>query len=666
MKSPILARLFGMSSRVILFPALLTALFFGSISFVYADATPSTLTSVRLSSDNPNTVLAKVGDTVTVFFTSSRSIDDTPAVSIGGTTAGITVTRYEPPLTWKAERTITESDTTGLIAFTIDFAALAVPGVTVTATTDGSSVTIDKTSPTAALSFSQGTVHFGDSITITATISEPILDSPVLTLSLFGGNALATTTFTKTDSTHYTFTHTVGAGNGTTTVALGAATDLAGNVIASAPTSGADFFVDNIAPLASVSFSRNPARAGDATVISFTTSEPIDAGTPLLVSLSGANTLAATSTARADSTHFSFSYTVGAGDGAATVSVSGAKDTAGNAIVATPTSGGTLTIDNKAPVITVANPDSAPAHSKTVSATASDGTLSQNITTGTLCDGTLSFGAFATTTFSAEADNGKKICYRATDEAGNFAFLFSAPIAGIDLTPPAIVSLSLSPSSGMSKIGDEIALAVIADAAQYTLSFLSINNVATTSMADAGGGRYFATTTVAEGNTDRAAGTVPVAVVLIDSAGNRNATSTGVAANTVAIDAHAPTLVSARTTSTTTIEFSFSEDLNGTTVTNADFSVEGNSLAVPDAFESAAGIVRVTLLSAQTTSATPAVNFIGMVQDLAGNVAPVAGPLTASDGVAPVISETVAVAAYANTATPVDAFTTGEAGALGI
>ena len=282
MKSPILAGFFGRSSRIILQSALFTALFLGSISFVYADPLPPTLTEVRLSSNNPNTALAKVGDTVTVFFTSSRTIDDTPAVSIGGTTAGITVTRYDPPLTWKAYRTALENDVSGLITFSIDFKSVGLPGETVTATTDSSSVTIDKTSPTAALSFSQGqgTVHFGDSITITATISEPILDSPVLTLSLFGGNTLATTTFTKTDSTHYTFTHTVGTGNGTTTVALGAATDLAGNVITSAPTTGADFFVDNIAPTASASFSKDLVKEGDTTVISFTTSEPIDAGTP--------------------------------------------------------------------------------------------------------------------------------------------------------------------------------------------------------------------------------------------------------------------------------------------------------------------------------------------------------------------------------------------------
>ena len=51
------------------------------------------------------------------------------------------------------------------------------------------------------------------------------------------------------------------------------------------------------------------------------------------------------------------------------------------------------------------------------------------------------------------------------------------------------------------------------------------------------------------------------------------------------IDANVPTLVSARTISVTTIDLTFSEDLDGTTITNADFSVSGYTLTTPDATE---------------------------------------------------------------------------------
>src|SRR4029077_7593101 len=88
----------------------------------------------------------------------------------------------------------------------------------------------------------------GTSLLITATFSEAIADSPVVQIAISGANTLAATNMTKVDSTHYTYTHIVAAGNGTATVALSTGTDLAGNVVTSAPTSGATFTIDNTPP----------------------------------------------------------------------------------------------------------------------------------------------------------------------------------------------------------------------------------------------------------------------------------------------------------------------------------------------------------------------------------------------------------------------------------
>src|SRR5262249_43750355 len=93
----------------------------------------------------------------------------------------------------------------------------------------------------------------GTSLTITATFSEVMADSPVVKIGISGANTLAPADMTKVDSTHYSYTHTVGAGDGTATVALRVGTDLAGNVITSAPISGADFVVDNTAPAVVIS-----------------------------------------------------------------------------------------------------------------------------------------------------------------------------------------------------------------------------------------------------------------------------------------------------------------------------------------------------------------------------------------------------------------------------
>ncbi|PYR17986.1 MAG: hypothetical protein DMF98_26320, partial [Acidobacteria bacterium] len=108
----------------------------------------------------------------------------------------------------------------------------------------GEIYTIDKTRPTAAVSYSPtGPVKSGTSLTITATFDEALADSPVVKMAVSGANTVAATDMTKVDSTHYTFTYTVASGNGTATVALNTGTDLAGNVITSAPTSGATFTV---------------------------------------------------------------------------------------------------------------------------------------------------------------------------------------------------------------------------------------------------------------------------------------------------------------------------------------------------------------------------------------------------------------------------------------
>ncbi len=128
-------------------------------------------------------------------------------------------------------------------------------------------VLVDTGAPTAAISYSPtGPVKSGTSLLITATFSEPMADSPVVKIAISGANTLAATNMTKVDSTHYTYIHTVGAGNGTATVALNAGTDVAGNVITSAPTSGATFTVDNTAPTGGhYLFANGPGEGGNFT-----------------------------------------------------------------------------------------------------------------------------------------------------------------------------------------------------------------------------------------------------------------------------------------------------------------------------------------------------------------------------------------------------------------
>ena len=95
-------------------------------------------------------------------------------------------------------------------------------------------------------------------------------DSPLPQIALSGANTLAAANMTKTDSTNYSLTHTVGAGNGAANVALSVGTDLAGNPIATNPTSGPSFTVDNSPPVsASVSVPANGSSYNTSTLATF-------------------------------------------------------------------------------------------------------------------------------------------------------------------------------------------------------------------------------------------------------------------------------------------------------------------------------------------------------------------------------------------------------------
>ena len=118
-----------------------------------------------------------------------------------------------------------------------------------------------------------------------------------------------------------------------------------------------------------------------------------------------------------------------------------ATDNAGNA----GTGSFTLNWETSLPAITIANPGAAPAHSKAIEASVSKGNLSMAATTGTACDSSLSFVPYAPTAFSSESDNGKRICYRSIDSAGNIAYALSNAISGIDNTAPVITLLGISP-----------------------------------------------------------------------------------------------------------------------------------------------------------------------------------------------------------------------------
>lgn len=223
-------------------------------------------------------------------------------------------------------------------------------------TSSGAVLTVDNTSPTTVVTYSDpdNLVKSGDSLTVTATFSEEMADSPVPKISISGSNTVTSVDMTKSSTTVYTYMYTVSAGDGVSTVAISAGTDVAGNVVASTPTSGASFTVDSTAPTVSVSYSDPDkiVKIGDVLTITATFSESV-LDTPIpKISISGSNVLTATDMTKSSSTVYTYLHSVSTGDGTATVAFSSGVDAVGNTIVPTPTFGATFTVDNTAPATT--------------------------------------------------------------------------------------------------------------------------------------------------------------------------------------------------------------------------------------------------------------------------------------------------------------------------
>jgi hypothetical protein len=155
------------------------------------------------------------------------------------------------------------------------------------------------------------------------------------------------------------------------------------------------------APTAAISYSiAGPYKSGTLVTITATFSEDMRDSPVPQISISGANSLSASDMTKSSTTVYTYAFTIGAGNGTATIAMSTGMNLNGDVVASAPTSGATFTVDNLAPTITINDPNTTPAQSKTISASTSDGTLSMSNTTGSTCDGTLVFIAYASQTFT--------------------------------------------------------------------------------------------------------------------------------------------------------------------------------------------------------------------------------------------------------------------------
>ncbi|KPJ87378.1 MAG: hypothetical protein AMS17_08715, partial [Spirochaetes bacterium DG_61] len=155
------------------------------------DGAAPILTSVSIASDNADSTLAKVGDTVTIGITASEGLLGLPVVTIDGNAADSVVSVGGN--SYEATRVMQSGDTEGVVGFSIDFTdAVGNAGAQVSATTDSSSVSFDRTIPLlTSVSISSNNVNpavaiAGNTVTIIFTSNETLNGLPAV---MIDGNA---------------------------------------------------------------------------------------------------------------------------------------------------------------------------------------------------------------------------------------------------------------------------------------------------------------------------------------------------------------------------------------------------------------------------------------------------------------------------------------------
>ena len=291
----------------------------GGVTF---DKQAPSFTAVTIASNNSNdATLAVVNDVITVNLTSDEAIKTgaDPTVTVNSNTA--TVTRNSA-VSFTATYTMSSPADDAIDGSSIPINissytdATGNAGSTVTATTDGSAVTYDKTVPTlgtVTISSDNTYDHLAtstDVITLTIVSSEDI-NSP--TVSMLGSTADVTVS-QGADASNWTATKTVTGGHSDGTAAFNIAyTDLAGNsgVAVTSLTAGSGVTVDKSTPsVTTASIASNNgsgaelAVPGNIVTLTLVTNENIVEPTVTIA------TQAATVSAGADAQNWTAAYTM--------------------------------------------------------------------------------------------------------------------------------------------------------------------------------------------------------------------------------------------------------------------------------------------------------------------------------------------------------------------
>lgn len=183
----------------------------GTAIYTVTDSGP-TLSSVGIASDGASTTVAKVGDVVTLSFTSDQAALINPSVTIAGHTATLLAGASH---TWTASTTIQSGDTEGPVTFSAMVGNSTASGTTTVAgLVSGANVAVDNTPPAITINGSNPDSIYASNFASYTDLGATAQDSHDGAVSI---SSSGTVDLLHPGSYTITYTATDAAGNATST-----------------------------------------------------------------------------------------------------------------------------------------------------------------------------------------------------------------------------------------------------------------------------------------------------------------------------------------------------------------------------------------------------------------------------------------------------------------
>jgi len=623
------------------------------------DLTRPSISTSSITSNNSDTEWAKSGDAITVAFTTSENLSTDTNFDPSGNISGVAVTASGSGQSWSVANTVS-THSEGAATFNITYydENENLGSSALTSTTDGSSVTIDMTSPTLTTSLASNNstttlAKTSDIVTLTIGSSEILQVAPTVTID---GNSI--TPNPNTSASSYSAARTMQSGDtqGDVAFLISNIKDRAGNTLSnqSSTSDGTAVTFDSVDPtLTGITIASNnalsseKAKPDDVVTLTFYTSEKAQTPTATIVGENAAEanpsgdqlSWTATKTMDTEDDNGTVTFTIDFYDLAgnqgtqATAILSGNnvtydKTDPGTNSITVASSNSTSTLATSGDVITIAvvtDEDLQTDDNKSPWGISSASIAGQNISAANISSTNATNWEISYTMGGGEADGAASYAFTLADASGNTTDISSAGSAvTIDNTKPTLTLVSIASNNAndaYAKEGDVITLTITSDEDLIAAPTVFLAGRSAT-VAAVGGSATDYTASITTNSTDTQ-GAVAISIAFSDLTGNAgNAVTATTNSSSVTFDRQVPTLSAVTVTSNNdntdyakegdivTLSFTSSENV----IASPTVTMDGNAATVSGSNTSWAA--SYTMQSGDTEGD---VDFTIDFQDIAGN-----------------------------------------------